>query len=295
MRFLFLGALVVLVACGGDDDGGTGPTATPASVSVSASATGTINQLSTTRVLTAEVRDANQAVINNANVTWSATPAGVVNLSTTTGLTTTLTAVGNGTTTVTARSGTVSATHAVTVTQDFASVSITPDPGTVIVGGTLQLTATALDPGGSALPAGGTVTFTSSDVTKATVNATGLVSGVAAGDVQITADVTRGGVTHSAVADVTVTVQNFPAAADVVAGNATQTFTPATVDIAVGGTVTWTFGALTHNVTFGGQTGAPANIATTTNTQIQRTFNTAGAFPYDCTVHPGMSGTVNVH
>jgi len=295
MRFLFLSALVVLVACGGDDDGGTGPTATPASVSVSASSNGTINTLTTTRVLTAEVRDANQAVIDNANVTWSATPAGVVNLSATSGLTTTLTAVGNGTTTVTARSGTVSATHAVTVTQDFASVSVTPDPGTVIVGGTLQLTAAALDPGGNALPAGGTVTFTSSDVTKATVTNAGLVSGVAAGDVQITADVTRGAVTHSAVADITVTVQNFPATAAVTAGNATQTFTPATVDIAVGGAVTWTFGALTHNVTFGGQAGAPANIATTTNAQIARTFNTAGAFPYDCTVHAGMSGTVNVH
>jgi plastocyanin len=103
------------------------------------------------------------------------------------------------------------------------------------------------------------------------------------------------GVTRNASTNLTVGTQTFPATAQVTAGNTTQTFTPPTVDIANGGTVTWSFGQLTHNVTFGGQTGAPANIATTTNTQVQRTFGTSGTFGYNCTVHPGMSGTVVVH
>lgn len=294
MRLLLVGSLLVLVGCGGDDDG-PGPAATPASISVAASTTGTINALNATRTLTATVRDANQAVINNASVSWTVSPSGVVNLSSTTGLTTTLTAVGNGTATVTATAGQVDATHDVEVAQEFAALVIAPNPGTVAVSGTLQLTATGNDPGGSPLPSVGTVTFTSSDDTKATVSGSGLVTGVAAGDVEITGEATVGGVTRTAVADVTVTTTGgFPNTATVVAGT-NQTFSPASVDIADGGTVTWEFASLAHNVTFASATGAPGNIATTSNTDVGRTFNTPGTFDYQCTIHSGMSGTVIVH
>lgn len=296
MRLVLVGfAVAALGGCGGSDNGGTGPNPVPASITLSASNSGTVTSLNATRTLTASVRDADQTVIPTATVTWTANPAGVVNLSATSGSNITLTAVGNGASVVTARSGTVTATHNVTVAQDFASLEVTPDPGTVLVGGTLQLLATAHDPGGAALPAGGTVTFTSSDETKATVNASGLVSGLAEGTTQITAQASRGGVDRSDVAAITVTAQTFPFAAAVVAGNATTTFTPPSVDISSGGVVTWTFGALTHNVTFVAQAGAPPNIATTVNDTEQRTFGTAGTFGYNCTIHPGMSGTVVVH
>lgn len=82
------------------------------------------------------------------------------------------------------------------------------------------------------------------------------------------------------------------------AGNA-NVFTPAQLAVARGGTVTWSFpGPRPHNVTFT-TTGAPATIPnrpTTTNPPgaDSRTFSTAGTFPYDCTIHPGMSGTVVV-
>lgn len=294
MRLLLVGSLLVLVGCGGDDDG-PGPAATPASISLSASTNGTINALNATRTLTATVRDANQATIGNASVGWTVAPAGVVTLSSASGLTTTLTAVGSGDATITAQSGTVTATHDVSVEQEFASLELTPNPGTVSVAGTLQLVATGKDPGGSALPSIGTVTYTSSDVSKATVDANGLVSGVAAGDVDITAEATVNAVTQTATAALTVGTPTFPLAADVVAGNTTQTFTPPSVDIADGGTVTWSFGQLGHNVTFGAQAGAPTNIATSVNTTAPRTFNTPGTFNYNCTVHPGMSGTVIVH
>jgi len=292
MRLLLVGSLLVLAGCGGDN--GPGPASTPASISLAASNTGTINALNATRTLTATVRDANQAVISNANVSWSASPAGVVSLSSATGLTTTLTATTNGSTTITAQAGTVTETHDVDVEQEFAALVLTPNPGTVQVGGTLQLTATGNDPGGTALPSIGTVTFTSSDDTKATVSGTGLVSGVAAGDIEISAEATVGGVTQTGTADVTVSTASFPLTADVTA-NTTEDFTPASVDIADGGTVTWTFLSLAHNVTFGAQTGAPANIATTMNDSEARTFNTVGTFNYNCTIHPGMSGTVIVH
>lgn len=73
-----------------------------------------------------------------------------------------------------------------------------------------------------------------------------------------------------------------------------NSFSPFAVTIKVGESVTFEFPSLAHNVIFAKKTGAPADIPTTTNRSIARTFNTAGTFPYDCTLHPGMSGEVIV-
>lgn len=72
-------------------------------------------------------------------------------------------------------------------------------------------------------------------------------------------------------------------------------FQPATVGIRTGGTVTWAFGSLGHNVTFDDVVGAPADIpGANVNTSASRTFPSAWSFGYHCTLHPGMSGTVLV-
>lgn len=62
--------------------------------------------------------------------------------------------------------------------------------------------------------------------------------------------------------------------------------------VLVGGTVTWTWrGNNLHNVTF---PGVPASATQTAGT-YERTFATAGSFPYLCTIHgQAMSGTVTV-
>lgn len=73
-----------------------------------------------------------------------------------------------------------------------------------------------------------------------------------------------------------------------------SSFTPREVHLKLGGTVTWSIGDVAHNVIFNRVTGAPADIDVTRNTQISRTFGTAGSFPYDCTLHAGMNGTVHV-
>jgi plastocyanin len=74
-------------------------------------------------------------------------------------------------------------------------------------------------------------------------------------------------------------------------------FTPATVELSAGGTVTFDFGAVQHNVYFdNAPPGAPANItAPSANETIARTFTTAGQYRYNCHIHPGMTGIINVH
>ena len=73
------------------------------------------------------------------------------------------------------------------------------------------------------------------------------------------------------------------------------TFSPATVTIAAGRSVTFRFGSVPHNVFFAAASGAPADItAPTSSASVARTFSTAGTFTYECHVHPGMTGTVVV-
>ena len=71
-------------------------------------------------------------------------------------------------------------------------------------------------------------------------------------------------------------------------------FVPFTTTIGVGGTVVFEFPSTPHNVIFEQKPGVPANILETSSRNVPRTFNTAGDFPYDCVLHPGMSGTVIV-
>ena len=86
-----------------------------------------------------------------------------------------------------------------------------------------------------------------------------------------------------------------PLAAEVFA-EPSLAFSPNSVTIQQGGSVTIDFGAVAHNAYFDGQpAGAPANI-TGTNTNVSKTltFNTVGTFVYNCHIHPGMQGKVIV-
>jgi plastocyanin len=69
-------------------------------------------------------------------------------------------------------------------------------------------------------------------------------------------------------------------------------FDPSATTVAVGATVSWTWaqGAVDHNVTFDD---GPKS-ATQASGGFARTFATAGTYPYRCTQHPAMTGTVTV-
>ncbi|MBM3908701.1 MAG: cupredoxin domain-containing protein [Gemmatimonadetes bacterium] len=90
------------------------------------------------------------------------------------------------------------------------------------------------------------------------------------------------------------TLPTAPAANEIIATTA-NTFNPATLTVARGTVVTFTFQATTHNVIFNNVTGAPTNISSTSSSSVQRTFSTAGTFGYDCTLHAGMRGSVVVN
>jgi plastocyanin len=78
-------------------------------------------------------------------------------------------------------------------------------------------------------------------------------------------------------------------------GSTTFSFKPSEVAIARTGTVTWTNESGTgHNVTFAASAGAPNDIPAYTSGSASRTFNTAGTFNYQCTLHSGMAGKVVV-
>jgi len=72
-------------------------------------------------------------------------------------------------------------------------------------------------------------------------------------------------------------------------------FDPATVTIKRGASVTWNFGAVPHNVTFNAVAGRPEDISgQNINLAVSRIFTQTGTFPYACTIHPGMTGSVTV-
>src|SRR5258708_7710606 len=123
-----------------------------------------------------------------------------------------------------------------------ATVSVPPPSTSVVVGGTMQLTAAAADANGMAVT-GLPVTWTSSNASVASVNTSGLVTGIAPGGATITAMISSVPGTKA------LTVAAVPASAMVQATTAI-TFDPAQVDITAGGSVTWAFPPPTHNLTF---------------------------------------------
>jgi uncharacterized protein YjdB len=137
----------------------------------------------TAKALEAVVRDANGSPIAGAQVHWTTENPGIATVSDL-GL---VTALQPGKTQIAASRSGMSAVAAVTVSAlPAALVRVSPAASNVFVGATTRLTGEVLDTGGGLLP-GYTIAWTSSGPGVATVNASGVVTGVAQGNVVITA------------------------------------------------------------------------------------------------------------
>ena len=141
-----------------------------------------LTALGQTAQLAAEVRDQAGRVMAGVPVSWSSADT-LVAMVDSVGL---VTATGGGGTTVTATAGEASDETVVTVMQSAGSVLVTPPVDSVTFGDTLRLVAEAFDETGH-LVEGAQFTWSSSDPSVATVDGSGLVTGVVEGAVTITA------------------------------------------------------------------------------------------------------------
>ena len=215
-----LAGVALVWACGGDSPTvpPTPEPARPATVTVSP-ATADLTALGATVQPTAEVRDQNARVMAGATVTWSSGDTSVATVDAS-GL---VTAVGNGAARITASAGNASGSAVVTVTQSVATVEVSPSAADLAaLGATVQLTAEALDANGHAV-AEAEFSWESSDNSVATVDASGLVTGVAEGTATITAS--AGSASGSAVVSVmqpVATVEVSPSAETIALGSTLQ-------------------------------------------------------------------------
>jgi uncharacterized protein YjdB len=227
--------------------------------------------------LTATPRNAAGAALANRQVSWSSSNSAVAAVD----ADGTVRGVAAGTATITATSEGRSGTAAITVSPapplPVASVVVTPPSSQIGVGSTVSLNATTRDAAGNTLT-GRAVTWTSSDPAVATVDGSGLVRGVAAGDATITATSEgRSGTAQVTVRPVPVaSVDVSPSTGTVQVGNTTQltaTVRDAAGNVLSGRPIAWsTSNASVATVDASGQvSGVAAGSATITATVEGRT------------------------
>src|SRR5579859_2862025 len=227
----------------------------------------------------------------SATVTWNSGTTATATISAT-GL---ATGVAAGTTQITASQAGVTSTPAVTLTVfSLTSIAVTPaTPAHLKVGATQQFTATGTFSDGTSSDISATVTWNSGTPATATISATGLATGVAAGTTQITAS--QGGVTSTPAVTLTVisltsiAITPNPASvavASTISFTATGTFSDASTSN-ITTSVTWS-SSPTSSATIVATTGVATGVANGT-AQISATLGSVVAPSVTLTV--GTGGT----
>jgi uncharacterized protein YjdB len=174
---------------------------------------------------TATIKDAAGNVLSDRDVVWQSSNDAVATVSSTGSIA----GVAPGTATISASSEGKSGSAGLTVTAPpptpVATVTVTPGAPSVQTGATVQLSAVTRDAAGNVLT-GRTIAWSTNNPSAASVSATGLVTGVAAGSATITAS----SETKNGTSSVTVTA---PAPVPV----ASVTVSPAAPSLQVGTTV----------------------------------------------------------
>ncbi len=176
-------SILVLVSCGSDSGGTTGPDpdpSIPTSITVSP-ANVILDAIGATAQFSAVVRDQDGKTMPEASVTWSSTSSSVLSINSSSGL---ATAVAVGDASVSAISGTVSGSATATVRQVPTLVQLSLATDQIPPGSTTQATLTATDAGGHTIPSPDIVWETGSP-SIATVSDQGEVTAVSPGLVHI--------------------------------------------------------------------------------------------------------------
>lgn len=173
----------------------------------------------------------------------------------------------------------------------IAAFALNPATVTLAPGGTASLEPVATNAAGARVTPLPQVAWAVQDAGKASISA-GVVTAIAAGATTVTASFTAEGRTWTASANVIVTAPAPPAApTNATVQGVEDAFSPSTVTITPGGTVTWTMVDEEHDVTWtgtappGGNTGRIDDDAS-----VSRTFPTAGTYAYTCNRHDGDHG-----
>ena len=223
VRFALVLLTLLAAGCGGGASNGmTGPTSTaPVLATVKVSLARDTLAVGDTATVSAEGLDQNRAAIRIGTPSWSTSSPGVATVSAT-GV---VSAIAPGRTMLVATvDGKKGEWSVIIIPATIARVAITPDAPRLASGATLQLTASAVDFQGRPL-AGRRIDWSTSDVTKATVTPTGVLTALAAGAVTVTA--ASEGVSAAIVLTVTPSLDQV----------ATLTLSPAVGSLTVGGSL----------------------------------------------------------
>ena len=176
-------ATAVVVAWSGWSCSSTAPDATPQVAAIVVTPSTSTLALNAQLPLQAQVQDGSGTIVPDASVTWTVRDPNIVSVSAA-GV---VTGLAIGSTQVAANALGKSGIATITVTRTpVASVVLLPNQASVAIGATFQLSASTLDAGGATLT-GRAIIWTTSNAAVATVNASGLVTGVAPGTTTITA------------------------------------------------------------------------------------------------------------
>lgn len=169
-------------------------------------------------------------------------------------------------------------------------VTVSGATTTLDIGQSTTLAAAAFEASGAQIGSPGSVAWSSSATTVATVDQSGRAAGVAAGSATITADI--GGVKGT----IAITVKPAATTARDTIFTPGINFSPNRLTIVRGATVIFALGfdGIGHDVRFATQAGAPADIPVTTRQYVPRVFTTAGDFAFICPTHPEMTGVITV-
>jgi len=190
--FLSFALALLLTACGGggggsSNSGGGGGSSSPALSSIAVTPANPTIDVGATEQFKAEGTYSDGSTKDlTGSVSWTSASTAVAKISAS-GL---ATAVASGATKISAGMDSIGASTTLRITPaapGVTSISIVPSTATVAIGAPVQFTATASLSGGSTENLTDSVFWSSSDTTTATVNSSGLVSGVADGTATLTA------------------------------------------------------------------------------------------------------------